>query len=452
MSAFGRPQQQQNMGMQMPVQQRIQIPPVMPPRPMDEIPRPEMFNPQYDAQNRFAGLLDQMPQPNKAGMWTKLGASLAGMGSQNPYQTAMSIQQAPYLNQLAEWKMKAPFMQQAADNERLTNTQGLTYNNQQMTQRINQQKADTQQAAAESKATTDKMNAESRRLRDEAYAFAQKNPNWVAMKNKGGTVVYVNPQNPAEMYDTGVDSGTLTDRDAINMRVQGQLDVADANNAAALGRVNAQQAGATERTRMTVEGANDRDTNNWQILQDASGKSYRYNPATNEVQPVEGLPTGTLTRPAAPRSAGTGSSITPASVATDRINKAGEVLRARPDLSAYVTVQGRNVNVADADKPGAVRGFFGGTSKFDETTRKAIVDYIEGKPGAQIPIVTTTPIVNTPGMPALPAGSTTTAKTSGTGPAQVPAGKVLVISPTGQEGYIPAGQVEAALAQGYRRK
>lgn len=392
-------------------------------------PQFEMYQPTYQNQNRFASLIDNMPQPTNPSIWRKIGGTLSGLGQQDPYGTAVGITNAPYFNELANWRMKAPFMQQAADNERLTNTQGLTANNQFRTQQINQQRADTQERAATAKAETDRMNAESRRLRDEAYAFKQSNPNWVPMKSKGGTVVYVNPQDPSQMFDTGIDSGTLTERDAINMRIQGQLQVADANNIAALQRTNVQQAGA-----------NARDTNNWVTFQTPDGKTMRYNPSTNQVEEAP-LPSGVSRIGVPGRTSTTG--ISPAAQATSRKNRAQDIVNANPTLQQYISPTG----TVAATKAG---GIFGGATPYDDAFREKMVAYIEGRT-TEVPKLqsgTTTPIRNTPGMPGLPQGSTVTASTSGTGPAQ----SVTMITPDGREVQIPSDKVSEAIARGARRK
>jgi hypothetical protein len=49
--------------------------------------------------------------------------------------------------------------------------------------------------------------------RAEAYRFKATHPNWIADKTKGGTLVYRNPQDPTQSYDTGIDQGTMTDED-----------------------------------------------------------------------------------------------------------------------------------------------------------------------------------------------------------------------------------------------
>ena len=405
LSAFGRQPQQPGMGAQMPVG-NVQIPPVQQQQPMQN--QMQQYQPSFDMQNRFSSLLDQMPQPNNPNIWQKIGASIGGMGTQQPFQAAQQMAYAPYFNELANWKMRAPFMQQAADNERLTNTQGLTYNNQMLQRQFERDELKSKDKIAEGKQEVAEKNAESRRLRDEAYAAKLANPD-IKFQVIDGALYALDPAT-GQPVDTGV-------------RGLSKMEELRFTADAAQKRVETQQAGATQRTGMQQTGANER------------------NEATiaGAMERTEAQQTGANTR-ATNRSTSAGSY----SPITLRKVRAQDILNQRPDLAQYVDANG---NVAEADKPGGIRSLFGGISKFDETTRKALVDYIEGKPGAQIPVISTAPIANTPGMPSLPAGSTVTGRASGT---TAPAGRI-VVEKDGQQFSLPAGQLSDAIKQGYKQ-
>lgn len=404
----------------------------------------QFYQPTYSMQNRFASLLDQQPQPNNPSFARKLFSSLGALGSQDPFHAAQGMAYAPYYNQLAEWKQQLTPMQQAADNERQMNQVGMNANNQMRSFQINQQKADEAERFNRDKTQVAQDKNDIARIRANAYDFKTRHPELEIETSKDGFLIGINPQTGAVTYATDDGGERIKSQkigaDALEeLRQKGRMAVVGAQQAGATARNNATIEGANSRTNAVIAGANNRDTNNWQVLQDAQGNSYRYNPATNETQPITGLPTGTLTKPSAPKSTSSSSGLRgllPAQVNQDIKNKAREVAMRNPSWARYI-----DPNTGMVARPGG--GLFGSGGP-DANTYQQIVNAIYGPNGQ--------PMANTPGMPAIPAGSTVEARTSGSSTPNN-SGKVMMLAPDGKtRGYVPESQVAAAMAQGYKRQ
>lgn len=397
-------------------------------------PQFEMYQPTYQNQNRFASLIDNMPQPTNPSIWRKIGGTLSGLGQQDPYGTAVGITNAPYFNELANWRMKAPFMQQSADNERQMNQVGMQGNNQIRQFQINERKNELADKKIESSERIAAEKNEIARIRALAYDFKSRNPNLKIEAVPGGNLIGIDPTTGQmipilDAQGQPIPSGKLSEEDKIILTGKQQQAVANIN-----------QAGANARNAATIAGATERDTNNWVTFQTPDGKTMRYNPSTNQVEEAP-LPSG-VSRIGVPGRTST-TTTSPSAQRTLRANRAQDVINRNPDVAQYISPNG---TVA----PAAKGGWFGAASPFDEAFRQQVVDYIEGKTDV-VPVRqqgTVTPIRNTPGMPSLPQGSTVTASTSGTGPAQ----SVTMITPDGREVQIPSDKVSEAIVRGARRK
>lgn len=380
----------------------------------------EFYKPSYTMQNRFASLLDQMPQPEKVGLWRKLGASLGAMTSQNPAQTAMLTANAPYFNNLDNWLNRMKFEQQASDNERQMNQVGMNANNQIRNYQINQQKADEVERNNRAKNDVAMADSETKRIRALAYDFRTRNPNMVITAVPGGFLMGTNPQTgeTAALTDENgapIPSGKMSEQSRMELDQINKMNLANVNNAAAMQRVNTQQAGANSRNTESIAAAEKRNQDT------IAGQNSR---AANR---------GT---------GGTGSPL------VNKKSRAIDVANRNPEWAPFINPDGTVKPAKEASS-----GLFGSSRGFSKEDRDKVVDYIEGKTNV-IPIRgegTVTPIKNTPGMPNIPAGAKVEARTSGTVPSQS-GGKVLMMSPDGKtRGYVPESQVAAATAQGYKR-
>ncbi len=327
----------------------------------------EFFRPQNDMQNRFAGLLDNMPQPNKPSVWRKLGASLAGLGKENGYETAQSIAYAPYLRELSEWKMRAPFMQQAADNERLTNQQGLTFNNQMRTQQFNERKQDEVERKNQSTESLNREKEERANKLAELKIWQAQNPN-VKFQVVDGTLYALNPAD-GKAVDTGVKG--LSKMEELQFTANAAMD-----------RVNAQQTGAMNRTVVQQEGATERaglgGTPFNQVNPDGSTSSVFIN-RTGQASPITGI-NGPLQRPAAPPRATNAGVLSPTQQRQLQVTRANQLKNQDPALGQFITI-GPNGIVTVAEPR---RGLFGGQSGPTEEQRKRIMEVVFGTGGLNI--------------------------------------------------------------------
>ncbi len=63
--------------------------------------------------------------------------------------------------------------------------------------------------------------------RADAYEFSKTHPNWKPFVQSGGNLFYINPQDPTQKYDTGLDTGKLTDADKTELLNSGRLAVVE---------------------------------------------------------------------------------------------------------------------------------------------------------------------------------------------------------------------------------
>lgn len=90
----------------------------------------ELYHPQMGAQQKFSQFINEFPERQEPSKWRKLGAVLYGMGQKNPVEASRDFTNYHYDNAVNDWKLRAPFIQQDADNERQANVneRQLAYN------------------------------------------------------------------------------------------------------------------------------------------------------------------------------------------------------------------------------------------------------------------------------------------------------------------------------------
>lgn len=163
--------------------------------------------PNNPIQDRLSELLNTFPERNKPGIGRKLGASLVSLGMGPQY--ADDVLYGPYNRQLADWKTKAGVVGDVAKHE---STFGRL--------------ANSKDALAERTAARTEGNQikQGRLALDE---WKSRHPNHVFKDTKGGNVIAFDPQNPGMPIDTGIATGTLTDKDKIDYQVSGQERLED---------------------------------------------------------------------------------------------------------------------------------------------------------------------------------------------------------------------------------
>src|SRR3990167_283952 len=200
---------------------------------------PDQYNqemPQLNSgmQDQFSDLLSQFPRREKVGNWRKLGSVIAGLGSENPMQTADQFANYNYYNKLKDYTTKLPFFQRASENERSLNNQimqqWMSDRKQDETERYNRERNRISDEQTARLITKDEMTAEINRKkldiaerRASVYEFKARNPNFVFKTREDGTIIAINPQDPTKIVDTKVKSGELSDFDRISLQLDSAL-------------------------------------------------------------------------------------------------------------------------------------------------------------------------------------------------------------------------------------
>lgn len=204
------------------------------------------FQPEHVQIDRMNQMINDFPQRDKPSFARKLFASLAGAAG-GP-DAADRIAYAPYYRDVEDWQNQFKGVAAAANQERYNNTNMRMYADSIARERSRDREISRKEArdADQNRIADEKLKIQ--RLRAEAYDFKTRNPNWLELKGKGGTVKFYNPQDPKMIYDTGLDRGTMDERDKLNLLGEQRME-----------QIGAHESAATERTGMTVAGANERN-------------------------------------------------------------------------------------------------------------------------------------------------------------------------------------------------
>lgn len=246
------------------------------------------------------------------------------------------------------------------------------------------------------------------RQRADIYDFKAKNPNMRIYAPKGGNVYAINPVTGKRM-DLGISSGTLSDIDKIELEQEKAIERIEKT-----GEVTRE----TNKVRSEQEIASAWGTPVQAFGRDGKPLDYMLsiNAKTGESKKVP-LGSDMVTRTTPP---GAGN-ITPSQEGNEQFNKARQILFKNPDYRRYITLgKGGDFTL----KMPLFRG--------DKTVYDKIYQDIYGSSAPTIS--------NTQGAAPLNKGMVTVMS---------PPSKEF---PKGQEGTIPASQLDEALKQGYKRK
>lgn len=385
------------------------------------------YDPQMNMQNRFASLLDSMPQREKAPWWKKLLAGGLGTvshltgGPEIGMQAFDNTLNKGYNEKYADWKTQTALAQQAADNERQANQVGYSaWNQQEMRRQADEKLNEQERAARERESLAQTKEARQAKL-DEAKIFKMQNPD-AQFRVVDGKLYALHPQTGEAVF-TGVEG--LSRMEELQFTANAAMDRVMAQQEGANTRTGMTIAGADKRNQDTIAGANERaqlgGTPFNQVNPDGSTSSVFVN-RQGQASPITGV-SGTLQRPAAPPRAGIFNEAQQRQIYRTR----AEQFKNQSQLGKWVTVQPNGqVVITPVNESTSWTGAAKGPTKAEWDQ---INTAIYGGTGLNInkPPANTTP--------------TNTA----------PAGKVLMTDPNGRQGYVPATQVEAAIAQGYKR-
>lgn len=311
--------------------------------------------PQATANSIFMNHLQNMPQRPVPSTMNKIRGKVSYFGSSSPNgmwggnpvgfhinsrDAAESEDNAMYgnfNNSMQDWVNKAKPLEYAANQGRL---------NDQIA--INQQKADEQERH-------NKEVEGDRKNRTEAYVFKIQHPDWKAVV-KSGSVVFVNPKDPTQTVDTGIDSGKLSDIDKMNLGLTNKLTEIKAQTEGQKEIIPLR--GEQERQNIELRG-DQKQQNNWSLFntKDENGNdvTVRVNSITGEVQPVR---SGTIHKPSTPGSGGGEESERQKAVGVQ--NRLKQSLAEHPEWSKYIVSDGKDYGLK---MPSGFLGMGGGDDK-----------------------------------------------------------------------------------------
>jgi len=197
---------------------------------------PFTFQPDNTISKQYSQALQEMPSraDYQPGMLRRIGGALAGfagvgpaaysggaaLGFRNPNPALQGELQDqfdyhPYYQQLNDWAQKVKALQAGATEEDRRNSYGAL-------RAIQGGKLDVAQSEEERKKEKDRNDLSVKQQRADAYEFEKRNPNWQA-KVVGNKVIYFNPKDPSQSYDSGLDIGKMSDEDRINLQTKGRI-------------------------------------------------------------------------------------------------------------------------------------------------------------------------------------------------------------------------------------
>lgn len=210
-----------------------------PPQPFNEEARlRELYQPETVMNDRFRGLIDQMPQRENPSLLRKIGSVIVGAGSNSPQEAMLASErfaQMPFYRRLEDWENKIKPVQMAADNERQDNTQRLamakaTLANEQFERRqseIERKNLETQKLAQERETRIRKHEAD----RISIQRYLADNPVMRSQVGNDGYLYLVDPRT-GESTRTNVLTGELSDIQAAELGLKNALTRIQAQNAA----------------------------------------------------------------------------------------------------------------------------------------------------------------------------------------------------------------------------
>lgn len=294
------------------------------------------WQPEHEATDFFNSLVHGMPQRQEPGMLRKIASIASGIGYGPEEQR--KVLDEPYNESINQWKTQIEPAYQAANLERYANANERQVRGQTERERAN------------------RVNEDIRQQRANAYAFRIQHPDWKAVQGKGGTVHFVNPQNPEQTIDTGLDTGTMTDREKQQYGLEGELKKIEKRGDVAAGLEGLRQEGRID-------------------IVERRGTEARSTKAT-------------------PSGSATGKDLLPTQERVKQFNKAREAFNLHPEWRKFIKLGTPGSNDFEIVAPGTT--LFGQWKTGpDDNAYKSMSEYIYGNkknfntdPYAQEPVMT----------------------------------------------------------------
>lgn len=230
----------------MPVQAPVLDPKIINPRPDDprmvgDVPVEEspedfihrrmaaLYTPEHSASDQFNQLLAQYPVRQKPRLLAKIAASMYGM-DHGP-EGADKLMYGDYYRQLADWKNKIGPTEQAANLERYMNSNERQYANQEVQRELQEEENRRKQRKDEESNKIAQETLKVRQQRAATYDWKTRHPDMKIQEDNEGNLIGVDPQSGKVQYITDDDGdpvvgSKLSDKDRINLEIQGRKDVA----------------------------------------------------------------------------------------------------------------------------------------------------------------------------------------------------------------------------------
>lgn len=234
----------------------------------------EIYHPESAATDRFNELSSAYPDREKyKPSWAR--AMMAALSAFGPggHQMGMQVMDEPFNDKLTDWKNKIGPAQQAATNERYSNTNERSLAFQTVSNELRQHALDAKEKMDETKSKIAQQRAD-------VYQFKSEHPDLKIVITKGGNVQAINPKT-GESHDTGIPTGSLTELDKMNLSQEHSLEQIGAKGVNASDLETQRQTGR--------EGL--AETRGWKIYNVPDGKggqkAVQINEATGDVRDVQ---------------------------------------------------------------------------------------------------------------------------------------------------------------------
>jgi len=313
----------------------------------------DRFEPETRSTERFNRLLDEYPERNKPGIFRKLGAGIVGIGGGDKEEVDTALY-GPYKRELEDWKTKAGPFGNAANLERQgnINERQLVYQTEQA--RTSGRRADIAESEAERRAREGESRNAVAQARLQLDRFKAENPGSKILAPKGGTIKFVNPVTGV-VKDTGINTGTMTDEDRINLEIEGRESVARIRES-------------------------DDDPSNWVVVPQYNAQglpigSVRVHKGSGEAIPVT-IGAGSKKEPVITRGSATQAKV-------GRAGRAQQAINEHPEWSKFISID-PNSGEVKVKAPGAGGLPFGLKEGMTTEMHQEILDYLNQTPEPEI--------------------------------------------------------------------
>ncbi len=278
-----------------------------------------MLNPRDEQFQNYADLIKSMPQRGdypEPGFWTKVRANIAKMGADNPMQamqTRETIEHPAYYKALEDWNRQLEPTEKISQMESTRNVNLRTAGSQAIQRQQQQEKLDEQERRNLKLEEQSQQKIEISKQRADAYTkskqWAMDHPNHVIKEDDQGRLIGIDPTTDEAQFITNEDGSpvksiNLTPEAKANLKVKTEKELIQER-----GAVSAKNTATRQATSLTNATTLEQTRQQNRIALDAVKKQLS-------------------------------KELSPSASRTERINKAIEIINARPELAKYLVHSG----------------------------------------------------------------------------------------------------------------